>query len=168
MSFSRLLIVALLFNISATEMAPFYSAFILGYALLMIPGAGLQIASVHDAPCSWWAHLSAILTAMTIVGAKPGLGTVLGIVPALFMIRLGLGFVTAPLYPACARTTANWIPRTHHAWVQGFVIAGSSVGPGISPIVLVWLMARVGWRGGFGVGGDLYCCTGYLLVSPRS
>ena len=27
----------------------------------------------------------------------------MGIVPALFLIRLVLGFVTAPLYPACAR-----------------------------------------------------------------
>ena len=88
---------------------------------------------------------------MTIIGGSPGLGDLIGVVPAMFLIRLILGVVTAPLYPACARVTANWIPLTQHARVQGFIIAGSSLGAAISPVVFVWLMGRLGWRGAFAV-----------------
>ena len=75
---------------------------------------------------------SAVFTALIVFSGNPGLGAILGIVPALFVIRLGLGIVTAPLYPACARMTANWIPVVYHARVQGFIIAGSSAGAAIS------------------------------------
>src|SRR4051794_16696497 len=150
------------FSISATEMGTVYSAFILGYALLMIPGGWLTDRIGPRRTLLGMGFCSAAFTAMTIVGAKPGLGDLVGIVPSLFVIRLGLGFVTAPLYPACARTTANWIPLTHHAWVQGFVIAGSSVGAALSPGVFVWLMNRVGWRGSFAVAA---ICTAALTVA---
>jgi MFS family permease len=139
------------FGISPTEMGGVYSAFILGYALLMIPGGWLTDRLGPRRTLMMMGGGSAALTAMTILGAEPGLGAVIGIVPALFLIRLVLGFVTAPLYPACARVTANWIPLTQHARVQGFVIAGSSVGAATSPIIFVWLMAHLGWRGSFAV-----------------
>ena len=132
-------------------MGSVYSAFILGYALLMIPGGWLTDRLGPRRTLLMMGGGSAALTAMTILGAKPGLGAVIGIVPALFLIRLVLGFVTAPLYPACARVTANWIPLTQHARVQGFIIAGSSVGAATSPIIFVWLMAHLGWRGSFAV-----------------
>jgi MFS transporter, ACS family, glucarate transporter len=95
------------FAISSTEMGSVYSAFILGYALLMIPGGWLTDRLGSRRTLLIMGASSAALTGMMIVGAKPGLGSVLGIVPAMFVIRLALGFVTAPLYPACARTTAN-------------------------------------------------------------
>ena len=137
------------FAISSTEMGSVYSAFILGYALLMIPGGWLTDRLGSRRTLLIMGASSAALTGMMIVGAKPGLGSVLGIVPAMFVIRLALGFVTAPLYPACARTTANWVPLTQHARVQGFIIAGSSVGAAASPVIFVWLMTRLGWRGSF-------------------
>src|SRR4051794_14473135 len=139
------------FHISPTAMGGVYSAFILGYALLMIPGGWLTDRLGPRRTLLIMGASSAVLTAATILGGKPGLGSILGIVPAMFAIRLGLGFVTAPLYPACARTTANWMPLTQHARVQGFVIAGSSVGAALSPIIFVWLMTHLGWRGSFGV-----------------
>src|SRR4051812_5643266 len=133
------------FRIPATEMGSVYSAFILGYALLMIPGGWLTDRIGPRRTLLLMGSFSAAFTAITILGAKPGLGELIGIVPALFLIRLGLGFVTAPLYPACARTAANWIPLTQHAWVQGLVIAGSSVGAALSPVGFAWLMSRMGW-----------------------
>src|SRR6476469_5955799 len=139
------------FRVSATEMGSVYSAFILGYALLMIPGGWLTDQFGPRQTLLMMGASSAVLTAMTIIGGSPGLGDFIGIVPAMFLIRLILGIVTAPLYPACARATANWIPLTQHARVQGFIIAGSSLGAAISPVVFVWLMAHLGWRGSFGV-----------------
>jgi MFS family permease len=143
------------FHISATAMGTVYSAFILGYALLMIPGGWLTDRLGPRRTLLIMGASSAALTGMTILGGSPGLGDILGIVPALFLIRLALGFVTAPLYPACARTTANWIPLTQHARVQGFVIAGSSLGAAVSPVIFVWLMAHLGWRGSFAVAATI-------------
>src|SRR5690349_8852170 len=92
------------FHISATEMGSVYSAFILGYALLMIPGGWLTDRLGSRRTLLIMGAASAALTGLTIIGGKPGLGNIIGIVPAMFVIRLVLGFVTAPLYPACART----------------------------------------------------------------
>ena len=61
--------------------------------------------------------LSAAFAALFVLGGRPGLGALPEVVLALFSIRLGLGAVTAPLYPACARMAANWIPETYHGRV---------------------------------------------------
>src|SRR3954452_10998384 len=89
------------FGISATEMGSVYSAFILGYALLMIPGGWLTDRIGSRRTLLLMGSFSAAFTALPLLGGRPGLGDFIGVVPALFVIRLGLGFVTAPLYPAC-------------------------------------------------------------------
>jgi MFS family permease len=134
------------FGISPPQMGSIYSAFVLGYALLMIPGGHLTDRIGPRRTLTLMGFFSAALTGLTIVAGKPGLGTLIGIVPALFMVRLGLGITTAPLYPACARMTANWIPMVYHARVQAIIIAGSSAGAAISPFVFTWIMLKSNWR----------------------
>jgi|SRR5579871_1249073 len=137
------------FAISPTQMGSVYSAFILGYALLMIPGGRLSDLIGARRTLALMGFFSALFTALVVIGGKPGLGALIGIVPALFAIRLGLGVVTAPLYPACARMTANWIPVVYHARIQGFIIAGSSAGAAISPVLFAWMLAEFRWRTSF-------------------
>jgi len=137
------------FGLSPTQMGSIYSSFILGYALLMIPGGHLTDRLGPRFMLTVMGLASAAFTALTVLGGKPGLGALIGIVPALFAIRLGLGVVTAPLYPACARMTANWIPFIYHARVQGFVIAGSSLGAAISPLLFTWMLLTFRWRVSF-------------------
>ena len=128
------------FRLSATEMGSIYSAFILGYALFMIPCGHLTDLLGPRRTLAFMGIFSAAFTALVVLGGRPGLGVYLGIVPALFVIRFGLGVVTAPLYPACARMTANWIPVVYHARVQGFIMAGSSLGAAISPLLFTWML----------------------------
>ncbi len=137
------------FAISPTQMGAVYSAFILGYALLMIPGGHLSDRLGSRLTLALMGAFSALFTGLIILVGKPGLGAYLGIVPALFAIRLGLGAVTAPLYPACAKMTANWIPVIYHARVQGFIIAGSSAGAAISPLLFAWMVVQFRWRVSF-------------------
>ena len=137
------------FGISPTQMGSVYSAFILGYGLLMIPGGHLSDRIGPRLTLALMGVFSAACTGLIVFSGKPGLGAYLGIVPALFAIRLALGVVTAPLYPACARMTANWIAVIYHARVQGFIIAGSSAGAAISPLLFTWMQARFGWRFSF-------------------
>ena len=137
------------FGLSATQMGAVYSAFIFGSALFMIPGGHLtdRLGPRRTLVIMGWS--SAAFTALTVLGGTPGIGAYAGIVPALVLIRFALGAVTAPLYPACARMTANWIPLVYHARVQGFIIAGSSAGAAIAPIAFTWLMRLFQWRASF-------------------
>ncbi len=149
------------FAISPTQMGAVYSAFILGYALLMIPGGHLSDRLGSRLTLALMGAFSAAFTGLIVFAGKPGLGAYLGVVPALFTIRLGLGVGTAPLYPACARMTANWIPLVYHARIQGFIIAGSSAGAAISPLLFAWMVAQFRWRISFLIAA---CATAALCI----
>jgi len=131
------------FGISPTAMGSIYSAFILGYGLLMIPGGLFTDKLGSRRTLTLMGFGSALFTGLTVVG--PGLGALIGIVPALFAIRFGLGVVTAPLYPACAQVSARLTPVALHGRVQGIIIAGSSFGAAISPLLFTWIVAKFEW-----------------------
>jgi len=94
---------------------------------------------------------AALFTALTPLGGRPGLGAYLGVVPALIAIRFAFGVSTAPLYPACAKMSSNWVPETGQARIQAAIIAGAPFGGAISPAVFSCLMAAYGWRASFGI-----------------
>lgn len=148
------------FGLSPMQMGSIYSAFILGYALVMIPGGHLTDRWGGRLTLAFMGVMSGAFTALIVFGGRPGLGTFLGVVPALFAIRLGLGMVTAPLYPACARITANWIPIVHRAWVQGLIIAGSSLGAAISPVLFAWMLFHFQWRVSFLLAATISAALG--------
>jgi ACS family glucarate transporter-like MFS transporter len=137
------------FGISATAMGTVYSAFTLGYGLFMIPGGHFTDRFGPWRTLTVMGIGSALFTGLTALGAQAGVGAVIGIVTVLFAIRFGLGVATAPLYPACARMTANWIPGSFHGRVQGLIIAGSSFGAAIAPLLFSALGADVPWRSSF-------------------
>ena len=149
------------FGISPTQMGAVYSAFILGYALLMIPGGHLADRLGSRLTLTLMGAFSAVFTGLIVFSGKPGLGAYVGIVPALFAIRLGLGVVTAPLYPASTRMVANWIPAVYHARIQGFIIAGSSAGAALSPLLFSWMVVQFRWRVSFLIAA---CATAALTM----
>jgi ACS family glucarate transporter-like MFS transporter len=139
------------FAISATQMGSVYSAFTLSYAVLMIPAGRFTDWMGPRRTLLGMGLSAALFTALTALGGKPGLGSILGVVPALLGIRLAFGVGTAPLYPACAKMSAHWIPIAHQGRVQGLIIAGSSFGGAVSPILFSWLMNHYRWRVSFGI-----------------
>jgi MFS family permease len=156
------------FGLSPTAMGSVYSAFILGYALLMIPCGHLTDILGPRFTLTLMGLLSALFTLLIVAAGKPGLGAFIGIVPALFIIRLGLGIVTAPLYPACARMTANWIPFIYHARVQAFIIAGSSLGAAIAPVLFTWMLMQFRWRSSFALAAAATAAVGACWYSCAS
>jgi ACS family glucarate transporter-like MFS transporter len=148
------------FGLSETAMGTVYSAFTLGYALLMIPGGRLADRFGPRRMLTFMALGSALFTAMTALGAKPGLGSYLGIIPALILMRLLFGFCTAPLYPTCGRMNADWIPQAQRARVQGLVNAGAGLGGAVAPLLFTWLIIRVGWRLSFCVAAAATAALG--------
>ncbi len=148
------------FGLTPTAMGSIYSAFILGYALFMIPCGHLTDLLGPRLTLTLMGLLSALFTLLIVGSGKPGLGAVIGIVPALFAIRFGLGVVTAPLYPACARVAANWIPFIYHARVQALVMAGSSLGAAIAPVLFTWMLMQFRWRWSFALAAGVTAVVG--------
>jgi sugar phosphate permease len=136
-------------SISATAMGAIYSAFILSYALLMIPGGRLADRVGPRRVLALSGLGTALFTGLSALGARPGLGSFLGVIPAFVLIRLGLGSCTAPLYPSCARMSANWISQSRRARVQGLIASGAGLGGAMSPLLFTWLIGRYGWRFSF-------------------
>ncbi len=137
------------FGIAPTQMGFVYSAFVLSYALFMMPGGQLADVVGPRAALTLMGLGAALFTGLTAFGGTPGLGTLIGVVPALLMIRLLMGIFTAPLYPSCARMCGNWIPVAQMARTQGFIIGGASLGGAVAPILFKALMGRWGWRFSF-------------------
>jgi ACS family glucarate transporter-like MFS transporter len=136
-------------GVSPAAMGSVYSAFTLGYALFMIPGGHFTDRFGPWRTLTVVGAGSALFTGATVFGGRAALGAVIGIVPFLFMIRLALGVANAPLYPACARMTANWIPLAYHGRVQGIIIAGSSFGAAIAPLLFTQMAIYFPWRFSF-------------------
>src|SRR5689334_15986625 len=134
------------FDLSATKMGSVYSAFILSYAIMMIPGGHIADRIGPRLTLLLMNLSAALFTGSTALGGRSGLGSIVGVIPALITIRLGLGVGTAPLYPACARMSANWIPIAHQSTVQALIIAGASLGGAISPMLFSWLISLYRWR----------------------
>ena len=150
------------FHLSETEMGAIYSAFLFSYAILMFPGGYLT---------DWWgpkrtlavvALGSGLLTALTGVAAIPGLGSLIGIVPSLMLVRFLLGICAAPIYPACSRMNFDWTPIRQRARVQGFIVSGAGVGGALSPIVFTWMMSQYGWRSSFLFAGIASVALGVI------
>ena len=153
------------FHLSATQMGTVFSAFILGYALLMIPCGELTDRLGPRRTLFAMGMGSALFTGLLVAAGRPGLGTLIGIVPALIMLRFGMGVVTAPLYPAAARMSAIWFRLDLHARVQGFIIAGSSLGAAISPLLFAWLMIHFHWRGSFLIAAGVTAALALIFLA---
>ncbi len=141
------------FAISETAMGTIYSAFVFSYFLLMVPGGRLADRLGPRSVLTVIGLGAAFFTGMTALGGRPGLGSYLGIVPSFLVIRLGLGVMTAPLYPSCAKMTSNWFPLRRHAIVQGLIVAGTGLGSACSPLLFSWLVMHRGWRMSFCLAG---------------
>ncbi len=66
-------------------------------------------------------------TGLTAFGARPGLGSFLGVIAALLVIRFLMGIFTAPLYPSCGRMNTNWFPPERQGFVWGLLAAGAGI-----------------------------------------
>ena len=153
------------FSLSPTSMGAVFSAFLISYTLLMTPGGRWSDRFGPRNMLAAMAIGAGLLTAMMPLGGIPGLGSLIGIIPGLFVIRLGFGVFTAPLYPAAARMNAIAMPPLLRARVLGFVNAGAGLGGAVSPILVTAMIARFGWRPSFVMAGVASVLLGVLWLA---
>ncbi|MBI1786804.1 MAG: MFS transporter [Acidobacteria bacterium] len=152
------------FALSEIQMGLVSSAFLFSYAILMTPGGWVSDLFGPRRVLTGMALGSGLFTALMAWAGRPGLGALMGIVPGFVLIRLGLGVCTAPLYPACGRTIANWMEPGARARAQGIVNAGAGLGGAVSPVLFTWMIARYGWRASFVLSGLATVALGLLWL----
>jgi sugar phosphate permease len=143
-------------QLTETQMGRVYTAYLVVYTLLMLPG-GLLI----DRLGPWKALLgmgigSCLLVPLTgLAGLLPGLS----LLSSLLLIRSLLGGVTPPMHPGAARAVAMWFPPHQQGLANSLVTGTAVLGVVISPVIFGALMDRVGWRQAFAVAGGVTACV---------
>lgn len=137
------------FGISETRMGTIYSAFLLGYALFMIPGGGLadRLGPRRVLVCTGLG--ASLFTALTASAGYSGFASGTLLVPTLLIVRFLMGVFTAPLYPSCGKMNANLFLPSQQGMVWGFVAAGAGIGSALSPSLFAWMIPAIGWRVSF-------------------
>ncbi len=140
-------------GLSQAQMGRVFSAFLLGYALFMVPGGALAdrwgTRRVLELASWWWVVATGL---QMLVGRGPLAGAGAGVSLAVLLgLRFVLGVGEAPTFPAAARGVARWVEPGHHARANGFVVAAIGLGSAIAPPLVSWVMVRWGWRAALGV-----------------
>lgn len=136
-------------GLTDVQVGQIFSAFMLGYALFQVP-AGMW--GDRFGPRLVLAAAGVVGTITTLLtGLIPG-GLVKGAAAsflALLVLRFALGVGEAATYPVAAKAVALWLPPSRHAFSNGMVIAGSTLGSAFTAPLIAHLMQRQGWRASF-------------------
>ncbi|MBI2686561.1 MAG: MFS transporter [Acidobacteria bacterium] len=128
------------YQFSEAELGQIFSAFWLGYGLMMWPsgwvadrfGAGKVLG------------ICGLVTALLLAG-----NAAMSLLAGFLLLRLLFGVASAVLYPACGNLTMLAFPSEKMAGVQGLVVGGSNFGAALAPFFVVWVSKWGGWRGAF-------------------
>ena len=141
------------YDLTEVQMGSVFSAFVLGYALLQIPGGWLGDRfgprRVLTVAISWWS----VFTAVTAIAGELFLVSLLGIVGSFIVVRVLIGVGEAAALPNRNRLIANWIPSHERALAIGIGGSGSMLGAALTPPLIVTLMLTLGWRAAFYLAG---------------
>jgi len=128
------------YGFSEAELGQIFSAFWLGYGLMMWPagwmadryGAGRVLG------------ICGLITVALLAG-----NAAVGVLAGFLILRLLFGVASAVLYPACGNLTALAFASGKLAGVQGLVVGGSNLGAAAAPFFVLWVSRWAGWQGAF-------------------
>jgi len=158
------------YGLTEVQMGSVFSAFVLGYALLQIPGGWLGDRfgprRVLAVAITWWS----VFTAVTAIAGELFLVSLLGIVGSFIVVRVLIGAGEAAALPNRNRLVANWIPPHERALAIGIGGSGSMLGAALTPPLIVAIMLTLGWRAAFylaGAAGIGLAAVWYWLARDR-
>jgi MFS transporter, ACS family, glucarate transporter len=114
--------------------------FAIAYAVFEIPGGwmadrfGPRIVLTRIV--LWWSAFTAI------TGAVSGY-------PALLVTRFWFGAGEAGAFPSAAASIASWFPANERGRAFGFLSMAMQTGGALSPLLVVPIQVRYGWRASF-------------------
>jgi MFS family permease len=130
------------FDLTPFQTGLLFSAFFWSYALMQIPSGLLLDGWGVTRVGRWSAFLWSAATAITACT-----GGFLGI----FLARLLLGIAEAPSFPASAKATGYWFPRSERALSTALYDVGAKFSNVIGVPLVALAVVGLGWRWGFGV-----------------
>jgi sugar phosphate permease len=90
---------------------------------------------------------------LTLCGLFWAAGTIatgfIGGLTSLVFARMLVGLGEAGTIPTGARVMSNWVPANRRGFAQGFTHSSARLAAGVTPPIVVTLIALVGWRGSF-------------------
>jgi sugar phosphate permease len=129
-------------GISLLTMGTITGAFRIAYALFQIPGGwfGDRFGARRALALivAWWSLFTG-LTAMAWNAAS------------MLVIQVLFGMGEAGAFPIATRSLARWMRPTERGFAQGITHAGSRLGAALTPLMVVPMIALIGWRGAFWV-----------------
>ena len=138
------------------QMGYVFSAFALSYALFALPAARwadrVGTRFLLAAIVVWWSAFT--------IGTACAWGFV-----SLLVIRFLFGAGEAGAWPCITRTFSRWIPRKERGTIQGIFFTGAHLTGGVTPLLVVWMLAFVSWRVifvVFGLVGFVWAAVWYL------
>lgn len=143
------------YGLSDVQMGWIFSAFVLGYAILQIPGGWLGDRfgpkRVLAGAVFWWSFF----TAVTAVAGDWFLTSLLGVVGSFVVVRVLIGIGEAAGPPNYNRVVANWVAPGERGLAMGIAASGSALGAALTPPLIVWIMVTLGWRAAFYLAGGV-------------
>lgn len=128
------------FGFSVITMGWIFSVFQIGYALFQIPGGWLgdKIGPRRalTGVVVWWSTFTALTTGAWSAGS-------------MMVCRFLFGCGEAGAFPNATRSLSRWMLPSERGFAQGVTHAGARLGGALTPVLVVWLMIHLGWRGPF-------------------
>ena len=158
------------YNLTKVQMGSIFSAFVLGYALLQIPGGWLGDRfgprPVLASAICWWS----VFTVVTAVAGDFFLASLLGVMGSFMVVRALIGIGEAAGPPNYNRLVANWVAPEERGLAMGIAASGSALGAALTPPLIVWIMVTWGWRAAFyvaGTAGIVLALAVYWFITDR-
>jgi MFS transporter, ACS family, glucarate transporter len=159
-------ILATEFHLSKVQLGWIFSSFLAGYALFQAPGGRLAdkvgARLILTFGVVWWGLFTALTAAV-----PTGFGLAL---VAFIVVRFALGAGEAVIYPASNQFVARWIPAPERGLANGLIFSGVGVGAGATPLLITYVMMRMGWRISFLVCAFIGLLAGFVwyLIARNS
>jgi MFS transporter, ACS family, glucarate transporter len=145
---------------STQTMGWMLSAFLLGYALLQIPGGWLAdrygARDVLFLAVLWWS----LFTALTAIAPNLPLARWFTIAWSFAIVRFLVGVGEAASQPSLNKIVAAWSGKSNRGFGTSFSIAGIGLSGAATPVLIAWIMQRWDWRTSFFAAG----ATGLALA----
>ena len=130
------------FGFTPSDMGLLFSAFFWSYAMLQIPAGMILDRFGVTRIGRWGAFLWGL--ASTVTALASGFG-------GIFVARILLGIAEAPSFPANAKATGYWFPRTERATATALFDAAAKFSNVIGVPLIALAVVHLGWRWGFGI-----------------
>ncbi|HUU13484.1 MAG TPA: MFS transporter [Terriglobia bacterium] len=131
-------------GLTPVEMGAAFSAFAIAYALFEVPGGWLgdRIGprKVISRIVVWWSMFTVFTGLVNRLWS-------------LITVRFLFGAGEAGMYPNSAKVFSRWMPKVEQGFATGLMWMFGRMGGAFAPGLVVYLIARTGWRATFWIFG---------------